>query len=421
MTIIPEHNLAVGHINRCQICGNTELELILDLGHHAPCDSLLWPKDLNRPEETFPLKLYRCDECSLVQIDHVVSPEKLFFPDYPYRSGITPTLVQNLRSTSTRIIDQFNIEKNCLAIDIGSNDGTLLGGFKDAGMRVIGVEPTNIAEIANNNGIPTIQNFFSSDLADEIVASHGKASAVTAANMFAHVASLGELIRGVEVLLKDDGVFVTESHYLLDILETVQYDSIYHEHLKFYSLKSMIRLFSYYEFTVIDAERIENYGGSIRIFAQKGKGHPVSDRILKLLAEEERFGLYSSARFATFATQVKESKRALQKLIVDATAKGETIVGVGCPGRSSTLVNYCKIDSDAMPYIAEQSTSLKLGLFLPGMHIPIIDEEAMFREQPDYVIMLSWHYWQPIVKKLREKGLRSKIVLPLPEVGILEA
>jgi hypothetical protein len=349
-----------------------------------------------------------------------VPPEILFYAEYPYRSGITPTLAENLRSTGFKAIERFSLSSQDLAIDIGSNDGTLLSSFRDKGLRVLGVEPTNISQIAIANGIPTLQAFFSEEVARNIVAEHGNASVVTAANMFAHVAGLGSLIRGVELLLKDGGVFISESHYLTDLLETVQYDSIYHEHLKYYSLRSLIQLFSYYNFTVIDAERIENYGGSIRVYAAKGKNLPVSQAVADILADEERQGVYTAKPFHDFAEKVRKSKSDLQALIVQAKSEGKTIVGVGCPGRSSTLINYCGIDTDWMSYIAEQSTSLKLGLYLPGTHIPIIDEKEMFENQPDYALILSWHYWKPIVKKLREKGLKSKIVIPLPEVHILD-
>jgi len=415
-----KHDLKIGYVGHCQVCGNENLEPVIDLGYHAPCDSLLWPADLNRPEETYPLRLLRCPECSLAQIDFVVPPEKLFFPDYPYRSGITPTLVRNLRGTGDTIIERFGMTEGDLAIDIGSNDGTLLSSFRDRGMRVIGIEPTKIAEIANGAGIPTIQEFFTEELAAKIVGEHGKAKAVTAANMFAHVAKLGSLIRGVEILLEDGGVFVSESHYLMDILETVQYDSIYHEHLKYYSLKSLIRLFDSYDFTVSDVERIENYGGSIRVYAVKGKDRPVSRRVTDLLQAEQEFGLYDSQRFDEFRNQIQQSKHDLLSLAVDAATRGQKVVGVGCPGRSSTLINYCALDKDLLPYIAEQSTSLKLGLALPGKHLPIVDEEILFREQPDYAVILSWHYWRPIAEKLRAKGLKSKIVLPLPKVTVLD-
>lgn len=416
----PSHDLSPGHINGCQICGTTKLIPVMNLGHHAPCDSLLWPKQLQQPEKTYPLNLVRCPECSLVQIDFAVNPEELFFPEYPYRSGITSSLVNNLRSTGPTIMERHGIAAGNLAIDIGSNDGTLLSGFRDAGMRVLGVEPTNIAKIANESGIETIQEFFGEDLANKIVKKYGKAKVVTAANMFAHVSKLGSLIRGVEALLDNGGLFVTESHYLADLIETVQYDSVYHEHLKYYSVRSIIRLFDYYDFTVVDVDRIPNYGGSIRVYAMKGKNQHVNESVRNLLDEEKKMGLYDTPIFDRFVQQVRDSKKALQKLVVDVHARGERLVGIGSPGRASTLLSYCNIDPDLMSYIAEQSTSLKLGLFMPGTHIPIVDEELMFTEQPEYAVMLSWHYWEPIVAKLRAKGLRSKIVLPLPAVRLLE-
>ncbi len=415
-----QHDLPHGHLDTCQICGSEKLLPIISLGHHAPCDSLLWPKKLHEPERTYPLNLVRCPDCGLVQIDYAVAAEELFFPDYPYRSGITNTLVGNLKSTGPTVMRRFAVPVGKLAIDIGSNDGTLLSGFKDAGLRVLGVEPTNISRIANECGIETIQAFFDENVARKILASHGRAEVVTAANMFAHVSKLGSLIRGVETLLVEDGVFVTESHYLLDLIDTVQYDSVYHEHLKYYSVKSIVRLFSYYDFTVVDIDRIPNYGGSIRVYAKKGKNHPVGCSVTDLLKEEERRGLYSGPIYADFATRVRKSKRQLQKLLIEAVSRGERVVGIGSPGRAATLLSYCNIDVDTMSYIAEQRTSLKLGLFMPASHVPIIDEKKMLEEQPEYAVVLSWHYWKPIVEKLRAKGLKSKIIIPLPEVRILD-
>jgi hypothetical protein len=417
---IQEHDLPEGHLCACQICGSKKLLPIISLGHHAPCDSLLWPTQLYEPERSYPLNLIRCADCGLVQIDYVVAATELFFPNYPYRSGITPTLVRNLKSTGPTIMKRFGIPSGTLAIDIGSNDGTLLSGFKEAGMKVLGVEPTNISCIANESGIETLQAFFDENLASDIVTSYGKAEVVTAANMFAHVSKLGSLIRGVESLLVDDGIFVTESHYLLDLIDTVQYDSIYHEHLKYYSVKSILRLFSYYDFTVVDIDRIPNYGGSIRVYAKKGKNHSVDPSVSNLLKEEEYRGLYSDHIYVNFATRIKKSKLQLQNLLIDALIRGERVVGIGSPGRAATLLNYCNIDIDTMSYIAEQSTSLKLGLFMPGSHLPIIDEKIMLEDQPEYAVILSWHYWKPIVENLRHKGLRSKIIIPLPEVCLLD-
>ena len=414
------HNLSNGKINCCQICGNNELINIINLGHQAPCDSLIWPEQLSQPEKRYPLNLVRCKSCGLVQIDHVVEPEELFFAEYPYRSGITPTLANNLRNTASTIVKKYKLPEGGLAVDLGSNDGTLLEGFQREEMKVLGFEPTNIANLANEKGIKTIQKFFNHLLVSEITKEYGKAEVITACNMFAHVSQLGSLIMGAENLLVDNGLFVTESHYLLDLIDTVQYDSIYHEHLKYYSVKSIIKLFEYYNFTVIDIDRISNYGGSIRVYARKGKSHEVSTKVTNLLKEEVDRGLYKNLIYEDFANKIKNSKLQLQNLILDGKNNNLKIVGIGCPGRATTLLSYCNLDSDSLSYIAEQSTSLKLGLFTPGTYIPIVDEKIMFEDQPDIAIILSWHYWEPIVDKLRAKGLKSKIIIPLPEVRIID-
>jgi len=381
---------------------------------------LLKHTQLKEQEATYPLRFLICQECGLAQIDYVVPPEVLFYPEYPYRSGITETLKQNLYSLAMTTTKKLKLQKNDLVIDIGSNDGTILEGYKAAGMNVLGVEPTNIAQIARQNGIETINEFFSAEVAEKIKAKYGQAPLITAANMFAHVPNLGSLIRGVNTLLIDGGVFITESHYLLDIIKTVQYDSIYHEHLKFYALKPLTILMHQYGFTITDAERIPNYGGSIRVYATKGTNLPQSERLIEMIAKEKLEGLYERSTYQAFRRKVVQSKIDLQTLLLKIRNAGETVAGIGCPGRSSTLLNYCNVDTELLPYIAEQSTSLKLGLFLPGTHIPIVDEEILFRDQPDYVLMLSWHYSKPIINNLRKKGLKSRIILPLPDVHLLE-
>jgi hypothetical protein len=418
---IPSHDLSVGPVEACQICGAGNLALVLDLGHQPPCDSLLKPEQLREPERHYPLRFVRCRDCGLAQIDHVVPPEVLFHPDYPYRSGITGTLADNLQRTATTIVDNYGIQPHELAVDIGSNDGTLLKGFKSRGVRVLGVEATNIARIAIADGIDTVQSFFSEPVARQIVLRHGQAAAITATNMFAHVANFGEFMRGVAALLRDRGIFVSESHYLPDILETVQYDSIYHEHLKFYSLRPLILFLSYYGFTVTDAEKIPNYGGSIRVYATKGVDLPTSVRLRQLLDAEGRIELDSDGAFDRFRQRAQTSKFELQRLLVELRAQRKPAPGIGCPGRASTLLNYVGVDPDLMPYIAEQGTSLKLGLFLPGKHIPIVDEKRLFDEQPEYAVMLSWHYADPIIAALRRRGLKSKIIVPLPAMRIMES
>lgn len=410
------HDLPVGHIDFCQICGSKNLQQVVDMGFMAPCDSLLTLPMLKQSERTYPLNVVRCRSCGLVQLDYAVDGKELFYPDYPYRSGITETLKKNLHGLSVHVEKKLALPIGALVVDIGSNDGTILEGFKSRGMRALGVEPTKIAKIAIENGIDTMNEFFSVDVARRIVERYGQASLVTAANVFAHVNELGILMEGVGCLLKDGAVFISESHYQLDILQTLQYDSIYHEHLRFYLLKPMLKLFQDYGFTVTDVERIPNYGGSIRVYATKGRGLPSSENVPRLIEEEEKRGAYEDAIYDEFRRRIEDSRKKIRSLLVRLNDDGKTVVGVGCPGRSATFLSYCGITRDLMPYIAEQSTSLKLGMYTPGTHIPVVDEAKMLAEQPDYAMILSWHYARPIIKSLRAKGLRSKIIVPLPEV-----
>lgn len=413
-------DLPLGHLSRCQICGSGDLQSIIDMGYCAPCDSLRTAPQMREPERSYPLNLLRCRACGLVQIDHVVDPRELFFPDYPYRSGITETLRRNLFAMSSHVAGHTGLRGDALVIDIGSNDGSILEGFKARGNRVLGVEPTKIAQIAVANGIPTVNAFFDREVAQRIVSEHGPAGLVTAANVFAHVNRLTTLLEGIGDLLQEGGWFVSESHYMVSILETLQYDSIYHEHLRYYLVRPLQRLFEAHGFTLVDVERIPNYGGSIRAYARKGKGHRVEPRVAELIALEEGMGAYGDAAYKRFAERILKSRNELRSLMVRLHDEGRKVVGVGCPGRCVTLLAYCGVSTDLMPYIAEQATSLKLGMFTPSTHIPIIDEAAMLAEQPDYAVILSWHYAEPIIRALRQKGLRSKIIVPLPDLRILD-
>jgi SAM-dependent methyltransferase len=418
-TNIQRYNLEPGYSGECQVCQSTDLQPVIDLGYSAPCDSLLRREDLRKPETAYPLSLFRCRACGLPQIDYVVEPEVLFHKNYPYRSGITESLRKFLHSLSDRMVPALGLKKGDLIIDIGSNDGTLLEGFKNHEMRVLGVEPTDIAHIAREAGVETIQKFFTLRVAEEINEAHGEASLVAAANVFAHINHVGDLMAGVKRVLKDGGYFVTESHYMLDILKTLQYDSIYHEHLRFYLMKPLIELFDSFGFTVVDVERIPNYGGSIRVTAQLGNGHEVASSVGELIAEEEAYNCYSDATYDEFAKNIRRSRSEIRSTLVKIQEEGKTVAGVGCPGRCVTLLTYAGITNDLLPYIAEQSTSLKLGLFTPMTHLPVIDEEILFRDPPDYVLILSWHYADAIMRNLKKKGLRSDVIVPLPEVRIV--
>ena len=417
----PEHHMIKnGPIDKCQICNSSKLNLILDLGHQPLCDSLLAKEMLNQPETTYPLRMFWCEECSLAQLDYCVDGSVVFHPDYPYRTGVTKELVEYLNGMSSSLISKYNLKHDDLVVDLGSNDGTLLMGFKEHGIKVLGVEPTNIAKLANQNGIETVQEFFTMDIANEIKNKYSEASIVVATNMFAHMASIGEVVSGIETILKDDGVFVFENHYLLDVIQGGQFDTIYHEHLRTYSLKSLIKLFSYYDFTITDVERGSRYGGNIRVHVTKGKNRSVSENVTALLNLEENSDLYKLETYRKFAERVKKAKKDFMNFLLKIKDDGKTIVANSCPGRSVTLLNYYGVDADLIPYIAEQPTSLKLGMFLPGKLIPVVNNEILIKEQPDYVILLAWHYAEPIMEQLKARGLKSNFIIPLPDLKIVK-
>ena len=414
-----DHDVRSGPLHHCQICGSENLELVLDVGHQPLCDTLLTPAMLSQPEEYYPLRLNRCLKCGLAQLDYIVENTVVFHPDYPYRSGITKELAIYQSAMSDDLVNRYSIPQNSLIVDIGSNDGTLLSGFKKIGMRALGVEPTNISRIARDAGIETIQEFFTERLSRDIVRDYGPAKLVTATNVFAHIAVLGEVMRGIQALLDTDGVFVTESHYLLNVIETGQYDTIYHEHIRTYSLKPLVQLFAQYGMDVFDVRCVNRYGGNIRVSAcHKGK-RSIDLSVARQLEIEETAGLFRPEVYKAFRTRVARSRDALMDLAYQAHRDGKRLVGNSCPGRCSTLLNYCGMTKDLMPYITEQPTSLKLGLYLPGRHIPIIENTILAREQPDYVVLLAWHYSEPITKYLRDMGVRSTLVQPLPDVTIL--
>lgn len=414
------HFVKVGKIKNCQICNSKNLKLIMDLGFQPPCDSLLTKEMLNKPEKTYPLRMVWCADCTNVQLDYCVDGREIYFPNYPYKSGVTKELVDYQVKISDSIIKRFNLKPKDLVIDIGSNDGTLLSGFKKRNIRILGVEPTNIAKLANASGIETMQAFFDIKLSKKIKKKNGQASIIITTNTFAHMQTIGEFIMGSYNLLKEDGVFISETHYLLDVLQGGQFDTIYHEHLRTYSLGGLVKLFEPYDFTVIDVERGNRYGGNIRVYVQKGHGRKASSNVYRLLKEEKEAGLGNIETFEKFASRVKKARIEFMDFLINAKKKGKHIVGNSCPGRCSTLLNYYGIDSEMLPYLAEQPMSLKLGMYLPGKHIPVVDNQILIDEQPDYVVLMAWHYAKPIMEQLKARGLKSDFVIPLPDFKIVK-
>ena len=414
-----DHNVKPGPLRHCQVCGSDDLELVMDCGHQPLCDSLKTAAQLKEPETYYPLRQLRCTKCTLNQLDYVVDGSTVYHQSYPYRTGVTRELAAYQELMAKDLFARYGLSEESLVCDIGSNDGTLLKGFKKLGARVMGIEPTQIAELAITDGVDTIHSFFNEAVAREIVKEHGNATLVTASNVFAHMAPLGDVVRGIQALIGKDGVFVLENHYLVDVLNKAQYDTIYHEHIRTYSLKSLVTLFGFYGMDVFHAERVSRYGGNIRAHVCIRGRRTVEASVGEMLRMESDLGLDKPQVYETFRNNAEVTRDKLLEFAITAKNKRQRFVGNSCPGRANTLLHYCDVGINLMPYIAEQPASLKKGLFSPGKHIPIVDNSILFEEQPDFVVLLAWHYADPIAVDLRKRGLKSKLIVPLPECKIL--
>lgn len=412
------HERPIGHQSRCQVCSSDGLETVLSLGHHPMVQAYLTESGLRDIEPTYPLHWCMCPACGLVQLDYIADPQVVFPLEYPYQTGMTNMLIRNFEQLAEELHGQSAFGPDDLVLDIGSNDGSLLRAFQNKGAKVLGIEPTDVAKLANERGIETVQAYLTLDVANEIVATHGKAKVITATNVFAHINNLSEIMEAIETLLTDDGVFVSESQYLMDIVEKIEVDTIYHEHLRFYALKPLQKLFESSGFTLVDAERISAAGGSIRVFAKKGS-LSVNDRVQTLIDAEVSAGLYDLESLRAFGERAIRAKHALMRLLIECKGKG-SIAAIGSPARSNTLLNFVKIDNQLIDYACEKGGHPKIGLFAPGSHIPVHDEQKLFAEQPPFALVLSWHIGDELVKKLRELGYRGTFIIPFPEPRLIE-
>lgn len=404
--------------NKCRICQGADLVRILSLGEHPPVDNFIEAGN-EKKEARYPLDVYFCNSCKLVQLLDVVEEDELFHGEYAYFSSASKPLVEHFRGYADDIKQRYALKNEDLVIDIGSNDGILLQFFKDT-CRVLGVEPSaNVAAAASQNGIETQVGFFTEKLAKDLVAKYGKAKIITANNVFAHIDDLDEIVRGVKELLGDDGVFVTESHYLLDLIEKMEFDTVYHEHLCYYSVKPLCHLFERFDMEVAAVERVSTHGGSIRVFARKKTDAAVDNSVSELLALEERAGLHSLSRFMDFQKDAEAVRDKLVSIVCGLRREGKTVVAYGAPAKGNTLLNFCGFTSDDILYVTD-TTPYKIGRLTPGSHITVVSPDILKSETPDYILLLAWNYRDFILEKeseLRARG--TKFIIPIPKVEIL--
>lgn len=404
-------------VERCQVSGSMDLRSVLFAGFLPPVNTMA-PIGI-RPHEqpAYPAELLYCPESKLMQLGLIVDPAVLFPPHYAYTSGTTRILRENFAELYQEVMRLYPIDKKSLAVDVGSNDGTLLSNFHAAGHRVCGVEPTDTSRIAIEKGIATINEFFGPGAASQVVAQHGRAKIVTATNVFAHIENIHEIVESILAMLDDDGVFISESHYLLGLMETLQYDTIYHEHLRYYSLQSLSHLLNMHGVEIVHAKRIPTHGGSIRAYAARQGQRPVQQSVADLMAVEERELTWD--RFMEFRERVSQSKLDLMAMLSDIRRKGGRVYGVGAPSRASTLVNYVGLDDTCISCVLEIEGSYKIGKMMPGTLIPVLEESKLFEDQPEYALLFSWHIADELVPKLKSKGFLGKFIVPLPTPRIM--
>ncbi len=408
---------------RCRSCGATELRPVIDLGRTPLANALLTAEQLKEPEAAYPLEVVFCPACTLVQITETVPPEQLF-REYFYLSSFSDTLLRHAEAIAGELTTSRHLDSDSLVIEIASNDGYLLQYYKQAGIPVLGIEPaTNIARVAQEErGIPTLSEFFGPTLAAELSQQGKRADVIHANNVLAHVADLNGFVSGLASLLKDDGVAVIEVPYVKDMIDRTEFDTIYHEHLCYFSLTTLEQLFRRHNLAIQDVERLPIHGGTLRIYAVKecaAQERSPSSAALQLLANEKAWaGEFEYYR--GFRESVDRLRNELVTLLRDLKADGKTIAVYGASAKGTTLLNYFGIGGETLDYVVDRSTA-KQGYYTPGMHLPIYAPEHLLETMPDYVLLLTWNFAAEILQQQSEYRSRGgRFIIPIPEVQVVE-
>ncbi len=406
----------------CRFCGASLAHTFVDLGMSPLCQTHIEPHELNHMERFYPLHVWVCGSCYLVQLEEYVAPDAIF-SDYAYFSSFSDSWVEHARQYTERMIVRFGLAASSLVMEIASNDGYLLQHFVARGIPCRGIEPAaNVAAAAVERGIPTIVRFFGRETAAEIAAEHGQVDLLLGNNVLAHVPDINDFVGGMRILLKQRGVITMEFPHLLRLMDENQFDTIYHEHYSYLSFGTVEAIFARHGLRLFDVDEIPTHGGSLRIYGcHAGDAtHPTGPAVEHLRAHEIERGLRSLDGYTGFDARVRATKRKLLRFLIDARDSGKSVAGYGAPGKGNTLLNYCGIRTDLLDYTVDRSPH-KQGRYTPGTHIPILDPEMIRQARPDYVLILPWNLQREISQQLqfiREWG--GRLVVPIPEVKILD-
>lgn len=410
----------MGQLVKCRMCGSDKLELYLDLGKHVPSDA--FRLDKKEKQKKYELKTLFCSSCGLSQLSYVVDPIELYQNDYPYETSSNEQGKKHYHDFAKEIVDRFNLTKKDLVIDIGSNVGVLLEGFKKNGTKILGIDPApNIVKKANARGVETICKFFSALTAEYVLYKYGKASVITATNVFAHVNNLNSFMDGIKTLLSQDGVFIFESPTLSSLVENLGFDSTYHEHLTYLSLAPVVKFVKKFGMEVFDVEEQEVHQGSLRVFIGFKNQHKINKNVDIFLEKEKEIGVNDIKLLKEVGVEFKDKINQLRKLLVMLKSNKKTIALLSAPAKGATLVQ-CLTEGDNYFDFAAEKTKLKIGRYFPGTNIKVVDEKELLKQQPDYVVLLAWNWTKQIlsnelVKKYKSKG--GHIIIPLPSVGVI--
>ena len=394
---------------------------MVDLGMSPLCESFLRPDQIRTMEPFYPLQVFVCERCFLVQLESFVPPEDIF-TEYAYYAAYSPAWVEHARQYVEGIRERLQLGPDDLVVELASNDGYLLQHFAGTGVPTLGIDPAaNVAEAAEARGVQTLVEFFGHELATRLAGDGKRASLVIGNNVLAQVPDLNDFVAGVKILLRDDGTATFEFPHLLRLVDELQYDTIYHEHFSYFSFATIREILRHHRLDVYDVEELWTHGGSLRVFAQHDDGpHPVSDEVSALLSREDAAGLRSPERYVRFADDVKESKRALLDLLIRLRREGKRVAGYGAPGKGNTLLNYCGIRTDLVDFTVDRNP-YKHGLFTPGTHIPIHPPEHIDETRPDYLLVLPWNLVDEISSQLEHVAeWGAKLIVPIPLATVIE-